>query len=138
MRRKVNSRPPKNKLEETLIGLTHEGFEYIDGIEDTLSESEPVISRIRPIIRKHFRKSKSISTVYGSYKLKHRMEEYNGEPGKDYVTNGKLIYAMALEGFRMKREGKNCYFNIYVKDYREVEAICQSYRNAKMRKSLTR
>lgn len=125
MRRKVNSRPPKNKLEETLIGLRDEGFGYIDGIEDTLHESEPVISRIRPIIRKHFRKSKSICTKYSSYDLKHRMEDYNGKPGRDYVSNGKLIYAMALEGFRIKRDDTNCFFNIYVKDYKEVYEIGQ-------------
>jgi hypothetical protein len=40
--------------------------------------------------------------------LKHELERHIGV----YVANGELIYAMYLEGFDIKRNDINCYFNI--------------------------
>ncbi|WP_179353810.1 hypothetical protein [Winogradskyella vidalii] len=92
-----------------LIGLCHNGFsngnEKIDS--STFSEIQK-IEKIRAEIKKYFTKTKSFNLKRSSYGLKHELERHLG----NYVTNGELIYAMYLEGYKIKRCDINCYFNI--------------------------
>ena len=66
------------------------------------------IKSIRREIKKYYTKTKGFYKLRTSYGLKHDMEKHIGE----YVSNGELIYAMHLEGFKIKRESPNCLFNL--------------------------
>lgn len=92
-----------------LIGLSLNGFSNENEKFDysILSEIEK-IEKIRAEIRKYFTKTKSFNLKRSSYGLKHELERHIG----NYVANGELIYAMHLEGYKIKRSGINCYFNI--------------------------
>ncbi|MBJ2174182.1 hypothetical protein JBL43_08030 [Aureibaculum sp. A20] len=66
------------------------------------------IDLIRIMIRMNFTKTKGFYRFATSYGLKHHIERRFG----DYVSNGELIYAMHLEGFKIKRLNINGLFNL--------------------------
>jgi len=92
-----------------LSGLTKKGFESnIKQFDPAIFESCKVIDLICPVINKYFIKTKTICTASSSYGIKHMVQKYLGQ----YVSNGELIYAMNKEGYLIKRNDINCYFNI--------------------------
>ena len=107
---------PKNLLSD-LKGLQLNGFsnDHKEFDPDIFSGNEN-IEILRREIRKHFRVIKSFNLNRGSYGLKHDLERHIGK----YVSNGELIYAMYLEGFNIKRNGINCYFNISLVSLRNL------------------
>ncbi len=104
---------PNNNLSVTdmnkLTGLCLNGFSNGNEEFDSSNFTEiKKIERIRTEIRKYFTKTKSFNKTRSSYGLKHDLERHLG----NYVANGELIYAMYLEGYEIKRNDINCYFNI--------------------------
>jgi hypothetical protein len=108
-----NNQTNPNNLSVTdlnkLIGLSLNGFSNGNEKFDYSTFTEiKKIEKIRTEIRKYFTKTKSFNLKRSSYGLKHELERHIGV----YVANGELIYAMYLEGFDIKRNDINCYFNI--------------------------
>lgn len=105
--------------EEMLEGLYRTGYESIimEGNKHWSEFNAERIEKIREIIRENLekRKTERVNLLgYGSYSLKHAVEKDESARGilKCYVSNGELIYAMILEGYNVKREGRNAYFNV--------------------------
>jgi len=99
--------------ENDLKGLSLNGFgEY--GEEDFKElVNSPRLERIQALIKKYFKsKVKGFFNLYSSYMLKRVAQKYIGE----YVSSGEFIYAMHLEGFRVKKDSVNAYFNIKESD----------------------
>lgn len=91
-----------------LIGLDLNGFsnQTIKFDSSVFNQTEK-IENVRTEIRKYLTKIKGFNKSRTSYGLKHVLERHIGE----YVSNGELIYAMHLEGFKIQRENINCLFN---------------------------
>lgn len=105
--------------EEMLEGLYYTGYENttMEGNKHWSEFNAERIDVIREIIRANLekRKTERVNLLgYGSYSLKHAVEKDELARGvlKCYVSNGELIYAMILEGYNVKREGRNAYFNV--------------------------
>jgi len=117
---------------ENLTCLTLNGYEPGIAFDETQFE-QARIEEIRSVLRKWFRKMKNINLKRSSYSLKHAMERYLGrervwEGAVDgYVSNGELIYAMVLEGFDVRREGINAFFNISEIDYDAFNIVGSMY-----------
>jgi len=94
---------------DKLIGLSLNGFSNgKEKFNPKIFSENKKIKNLRTEIRKYFRKTKSFNMKASSYGLKHDFEKHIGE----YVANGELIYAMYLEGYKIKRDDINCHFNI--------------------------
>lgn len=94
---------------DELIGLCLNGFSNGSEKFDPKTFSEvKKIEKLRIEIKKYFKKTESFNLNRSSYGLKHDLERHIGE----YVANGELIYAMYMEGYKIKRARINCYFNI--------------------------
>lgn len=102
--------------DEFLKGLDDLG--YTDKITfDPSVFKEDKIEKIRCIIRFFLiqRKGGEINEEFSSYSLKHNVDRFlktYNMPFGNYVSNGEFIYAMILEGFKVRRDGRNAYFNI--------------------------
>lgn len=99
-----------------LYGLTTQGYNGFKEFDPSEFDMDR-INAIRAIIRPRLKKSKCINYRAHSYTLKMRCEhqiEAAGEPLCGYVGNGELIYAMILEGFKVKQEDLNASFNVTV------------------------
>lgn len=97
-----------------LSGLNKNGFQnYTDKFDITVFKDNKTINLLRPIIKKYFSEAKNIYRNASSYGLKHTLEAHIGT----YVSNGELIYAMHLEGFKISRD-TICFFNIKGSDIR--------------------
>lgn len=107
-----NSNPPSTSPSvptDELRGLSLNGFSNgYDKFNPKIFSENKKIETLRVEIRKYFRKIKSFNRIRSSYGLKHDFERHIGE----HVANGELIFAMYLEGYKIKRNGINCYFNI--------------------------
>ena len=86
-----------------------------NGLKNTKSETVEIdidgLEVILVFINNHFRMINSINTKHSSYGLKHIVERCLGS----YVSNGELIAAMILCGYKYKRyryNGINCHFNV--------------------------
>lgn len=83
---------------------------------------------MRKVIRENLTKTKTIreSSYTRSYSLKHKIEKYIQREGEScHVYNGLLIYAMYLEGFRIRRaydDSINAYFNVSTVSVRKLMA----------------
>lgn len=96
---------------DELDGLDLNGFSYENEKFDPKIFSESIkIKKIRTEIQKYFTKIKTFNSIRSSYGLKHDLERHIGK----YVANGELIYAMYLEGYKIKKinSSLNCSFNI--------------------------
>lgn len=94
-----------------LDGLDLNGFSYeSEKFDQKIFSETQKIKKIRTEIKKYFTKTKSFNSIRTSYGLKHDLERHIGK----YVTNGELIYAMYLEGYKIKKRNSslNCSFNI--------------------------
>lgn len=92
-----------------LKGLNLGGFQNSGGGFDvSIFENRETVELLRPEIKKYFAKIKSVNRNHSSYGLKHIVERHLGT----YVSNGELIYAMHLEGYKIFRETINCSFNV--------------------------
>lgn len=105
--------------EDMLEGLYNTGYEIRaeEGNKPWNEFESERIEKIREIIRGNLekRKTERVNLLgYGSYALKHAVEKDVNARGilKCYVSNGEFIYAMILEGYNVKREGRNAYFNV--------------------------
>jgi hypothetical protein len=106
-----------NYMEEKndLSGLNLSGFQNLNGkFNSEIFKDNETIELLRPVIRKYFRETKTIYRQSSSYGIKHVAENHIGT----YVSNGELIYAMHLEGYKIKRDTINCCFNISGPDLR--------------------
>ncbi|MDF1674948.1 MAG: hypothetical protein P1U44_04455 [Vicingaceae bacterium] len=93
-----------------LDGLYLNGFSYkSEKFDPKIFSETKKIKKIRTEIKKYFTKTKSFNSIRTSYGLKHDLERHIGE----YVANGELIYAMYLEGYKIKKNNSslNCSFN---------------------------
>jgi len=98
-----------------LSGLNSSGFQNSNGkFNSEIFKDNKTIELLRPEIRKYFRETKTIYRHSSSYGIKHVAEDHIGT----YVSNGELIYAMHLEGYKIKRDTINCCFNISGSDLR--------------------
>ena len=100
---------PKN-----LIGLAPGGYTDAEGFDDIAFDDER-IGILVEICKKYLKRSKTINDSFTSYGLKHIVERfckyrYPEEIG-NYVQNGEVIYAMSEAGFRIRRSGRNAFFN---------------------------
>lgn len=102
-----------------LAGLELSGFSPKLNTFDPSVFNKDRIDAIRYIIASFFDKTKRVKdkSESRSYWLKHRVEEYAQRVYDpvlgNYITNGELIYAMLLEGFKVKKvEDKNALFNV--------------------------
>ncbi|UAB82815.1 hypothetical protein INR75_11270 [Zunongwangia sp. SCSIO 43204] len=96
-------------ISDELTGLDLNGFSNNEEkFNQTIFSKTKKIDKLRSQIKKYFTKTKSFNLKRSSYGLKHDLERHIDE----YVANGELIYAMHLEGYKIKRDGINCYFNI--------------------------
>ncbi len=105
--------------------LNRNGFEVTSG--ESLEKSPfdlDHINRIREAIRAFFTKTPRVQKRHYafSYSLKHLVEGYLGT----YISNGDLIYAMILEGYRFERKRINCYFNLDEKGVKAMETASES------------
>ncbi len=96
----------KNKND--LRGLNLVGFQNSDEDFTSVFNDNKTVELLRPEIRKYFSKIKTVNRNNSSYGLKHIAERHLGT----YVSNGELIYAMHLEGYKIYRESINCSFNV--------------------------
>lgn len=116
--------------QDYLKHLTKSGYEpNVDFDENSFNQQR--INELRKVIRKCFRHGRCLSMMdeANSYKMKHVMENYLGRKIQHdgcingYVSNGELIYAMILEGFKVRRNGRNCFFNVIPTDVRALDAF---------------
>lgn len=101
--------------ENDLRGLTLNGFEneYKRFDNEIFKENETIL-HLRKLISKYLTKTEKPNMKINSYGMKHTVERIIDR----YVSNGELIYAMHLEGFKIKRYGINCCFNLKAEDYK--------------------
>lgn len=98
-----------------LRGLDLFGFQnFVNEFNIDIFKENKTIDLLRPLIRKYFTKTKAIYSGLSSYGIKNVTERYL----ETYVTNGELIYAMHLEGFKISRGHINCCFNVSQADIR--------------------
>lgn len=94
--------------------LGNEGFKNSTIFSPDVFDPD-TLEKVRKIIRENLTKIKTIrnSTYTRSYQLKHNLEKYNQNHSESYhIYNGMLIYAMYLEGYKIRRDGTNAYFNV--------------------------
>lgn len=97
--------------------LENEGFKNSTIFSPDIFDPD-VLEQVRKVIRENLTKTKTIreNSYTRSYSLKHNIEKYLQSDGEScHIYNGLLIYAMCLEGFRIRRaynDSKNAYFNV--------------------------
>lgn len=110
------------ELNNQLGGLNLNGFSSNPETFDKAPfVNNKIVTQIRPILAQYFQKTKTFYTGISSYGLKHIVERHIGL----YVTNGELIYAMAMEGFEFKPNRINCYFNIKGSEVKQFNKLNQ-------------
>jgi len=102
-----------------LSGLASNGFQNSnDKFNSEIFKDNKTIELLRPIIKKYLSKTKNITikTCTCSCKLKHDAKDYIDKT----VYSGEFIYAMHLEGYKIKRHigYTDCYFNVSTVDSR--------------------
>lgn len=100
-----------------LRGLNDNGFKKSDQYFIDEFKNHKKIELLRIEIRKYFVKTNTANKFHSSYGLKHILEKHIGE----YVSNGELIYAMHLEGFKIYRQDINCLFNVRETSIRQLK-----------------
>lgn len=90
--------------------LTRNGFEFNTGGIGSEPFNLDLINRIRSVIQSNFNTTIRVRKQSGShsYTLKHRVEKHINQ----YCSNGDLIAAMIAEGYLIKRDNINCFFNV--------------------------
>ncbi|MDA3852630.1 MAG: hypothetical protein PF444_00075 [Bacteroidales bacterium] len=92
-----------------LRGLKAEGFtEETTAFDAKIFNKAESIDKIRKVIKTYLRKTDTTNYDNSSYGLKHIIEKHIGF----YVSNGEVIYAMHLEGFKIEKGSINCLFNV--------------------------
>lgn len=104
------------KTKDELKGLNDNGYSDSNIFDPSVFKKDK-IEKIRCIIKFFLvpRKGGAINEEFNSYSLKHNVERFlqtYNMPCGNYVSNGEFIYAMILEGYKVKRDGRNAYFNI--------------------------
>lgn len=96
-------------MDNDLRCLNKAGFQnFTTNFDSSIFDNNETIELLRPEIRKYFAKIKTANRNHSSYGLKHIAERHIGT----YVSNGELIYAMHLEGYKIFPENINCMFNV--------------------------
>ncbi len=97
----------KTVIEARYANLGENGFGYLTERRELNYDR---VKRFMPLVGEIFNRRKSINRNYGSYELKHIVEEHIGQ----YISNGELIACMILQGYEVRiiPETPNCYFNI--------------------------
>lgn len=109
------------KQEEQLLGLELHGFGGKTKFNASIFNKD-TIAKIRLVIQKYYSPIKKINEQRSSYGLKHDIEKYLDA----YITNGELIYAMDLEGYKVKNtDNKNACFNISEKGVKALKEFNQ-------------
>ena len=86
--------------------LTQNGFHPSDKTVDLIDDTK--LGHIINFIKLNFHKTKYISKKQTSYALKHLVERDIGVK----ISNGELIASMIRCGYKHKRDGINCFFNV--------------------------
>lgn len=111
------------KTNEELHGLELYGF----GGESKFTPSifdKTQITNIRAVIKQYYSQIKILNDRHTSYGLKHDIESYLGTDS--YITNGELIYAMYLEGYKVKNiDNNNACFNVGEKGVKALKKLNQ-------------
>ncbi|MCK9436038.1 MAG: hypothetical protein M0Q12_02385 [Synergistaceae bacterium] len=99
-----------------LLGLTLYGFKSsTNGFDPTIFNNYiELIQTIRSVLKKYFTKTNRFCYCKNSYGIKYMVKKYVNE----YIPNGLFIYTMYLDGFSIKKDGKNAFFNIKETDIR--------------------
>lgn len=87
-------------------GLTQNGFDFSSQDDNHIDLDK--LDHIVEYIEMWFDKTKTIRKRQSSYGLKHLIERNTGT----YISNGDLIAAMIICGYRYQKDGINCYFNV--------------------------
>lgn len=97
--------------------LSLDGFEKGNVIEAWDIDK---INKIRLFIRGNLKKTKTLNRRDSSYGIKHKVERNTDL----YITNGELIAAMILEGYRFKRDWTkiNCNFNVSTSSLKKLNS----------------
>lgn len=104
------------RTRELIKSLGEFGFDDSVNFNAAIFDVE-TLSMIRLVIRDNFTRTKIIRDLdlTQSYPLKHKIENYFREIEHPLcITNGLLIYAMYLEGYRVRRvkNSINAYFDV--------------------------
>jgi len=89
--------------------ITKNGFELPN--EESQEVKIEELDDIIDFINTYFNMIKNINTKHSSYGLKHILERLMNK----YISNGELITAMIICGYKYKRyrpNGLNCHFNV--------------------------
>jgi len=90
---------------------------------DYVAFDEARMNEIRSVVRIWFRKMKNINVKHSSHALKYAMENYLGRERiwdgavDGFVSTEEMILAMEQEGFDVKMDGEEAYFNISEIDF---------------------
>lgn len=111
------------KIDETMIGN--------NGIEDLAAGQvdERQVEACDAFIYQYILPRKTIAKKWGSYQLKHRVEDWLQEGGDGvryreqgigYIGNGAFIVAALRRGYKVMPDGRNAYFNM---DFRLLDEV---------------
>jgi hypothetical protein len=86
-----------------------------------LLESESTVTLVADWLARNVEPMKTPTSRYGSYGIKHIAEKLINDPRQGhYITNGQLIAAALVAGFKVGRiEGPNCNFNMSTRSLNE-------------------
>lgn len=106
----------KNNKIELPKNLSINGFQKDNVIEDWGIDN---INKLRLFIKGNLDKTKNFNRQSTSYGLKHKIERKTDL----YVSNGELIAAMILEGYKWDIDwsGINCNFNVSKKSVKKLD-----------------
>lgn len=115
------------KTKQLIETLGKTGFEDSAHFSPNVFDND-VLSKVRMVIRDNLTRTKTIRNLEytQSYPIKHKIEKYFKSIGVQLpVWNGLLIYAMYLEGYKVRRVGTtslNAYFNVSTVSVRKLMA----------------
>lgn len=112
------------RTRELIKSLGEFGFDDSVNFNASVFDDE-ALSMVRLVIRDNFTRTKIIRDLdlTQSYPLKHKIENYFRKIEHPLnITNGLLIYAMYLEGYRVRRvkNSKNAYFDVSTASVRKL------------------
>ena len=115
------------KTKQLIETLGKTGFEDSAHFSTNIFDND-ALSQVRMVIRDNLTRTKTIRNLEytQSYPIKHKIEKYLKSIGVQLpIWNGLLIYAMYLEGYKVRRVGTtslNAYFNVSTVSVRKLMA----------------
>lgn len=108
------------KKTNDLSGLSLYGFDSsVQGVDTSVfANQKELIKKVVTVINKYFSKNNFFCYTSSSFGIKCLIQDYCNQLN---IPHGVLIYAMHSEGFLLKRDGKNAFFNIKEIDVRSLK-----------------